>query len=102
MCQRSHLKVTSHNPVLLVNYILIHFCALPLSPSLSPSFFFFPVNSRVYLEVDLRHPALIQQWAEANVEELCYVETRHDISGRSVHTHTASVTWMSSNHFVSI
>ncbi|XP_071350424.1 MTRF1L release factor glutamine methyltransferase [Trachinotus anak] len=37
---------------------------------------------RVYLEVDPRHPPLIQRWVEANVEELHYVETRHDITGR--------------------
>lgn len=41
-------------------------------------------NSRVYLEVDPRHPPLIQQWVEAHVEDLHYVETRHDITGRSV------------------
>uniref|UniRef100_UPI0037E8DFF2 MTRF1L release factor glutamine methyltransferase n=1 Tax=Semicossyphus pulcher TaxID=241346 RepID=UPI0037E8DFF2 len=39
-------------------------------------------KGRVYLEVDPRHPPLIQQWVEANVEETHYVETRHDISGR--------------------
>ncbi|TNN83992.1 HemK methyltransferase family member 1 [Liparis tanakae] len=37
---------------------------------------------RVYLEVDPRHPPLIQQWVEVNVEEMRYVETRHDITGR--------------------
>ncbi|XP_074500715.1 MTRF1L release factor glutamine methyltransferase [Sebastes fasciatus] len=39
-------------------------------------------HGRVYLEVDPRHPPLIQTWVEANVEEMRYVETRHDISGR--------------------
>ncbi|XP_041816279.1 MTRF1L release factor glutamine methyltransferase [Chelmon rostratus] len=37
---------------------------------------------RVYLEVDPRHPPLIRRWVEANVEEMHYMETRHDISGR--------------------
>ncbi|XP_042262211.1 MTRF1L release factor glutamine methyltransferase isoform X1 [Thunnus maccoyii] len=37
---------------------------------------------RVYLEVDPKHPPLIRQWVEVNVEELHYVETRHDITGR--------------------
>ncbi|KAK2861976.1 hypothetical protein Q5P01_001509 [Channa striata] len=36
----------------------------------------------VYLEVDPRHPLLIQPWVEAHVEELRYMETRHDITGR--------------------
>lgn len=39
-------------------------------------------HGRVYLEVDPRHPPLIQRWVEVNVEEMHYVETRHDISGR--------------------
>ncbi|XP_056292738.1 MTRF1L release factor glutamine methyltransferase [Pseudoliparis swirei] len=39
-------------------------------------------HGRVYLEVDPRHPPLIQQWVEVNVEEMRYVETRHDITGR--------------------
>ncbi|XP_028261858.1 MTRF1L release factor glutamine methyltransferase [Parambassis ranga] len=39
-------------------------------------------EGRVYLEVDPRHPPLIRRWVEVNVEELQYVETRHDISGR--------------------
>ncbi|XP_040891050.1 MTRF1L release factor glutamine methyltransferase isoform X2 [Toxotes jaculatrix] len=39
-------------------------------------------HGRVYLEVDPRHPPLIQRWVEANVEELRYVETQHDITGR--------------------
>ncbi|KAM9859922.1 MTRF1L release factor glutamine methyltransferase [Aulostomus maculatus] len=39
-------------------------------------------HGRVYLEVDPRHPPLIEQWVEANVEGLRYVETQHDISGR--------------------
>ncbi|TWW61982.1 HemK methyltransferase family member 1 [Takifugu flavidus] len=38
--------------------------------------------SRVYLEVEPRHPAMIQHWVEANEDELRYVETRHDITGR--------------------
>ncbi|XP_067443131.1 MTRF1L release factor glutamine methyltransferase isoform X2 [Thunnus thynnus] len=37
---------------------------------------------RVYLEVDPKHPPLIRQWVEVNVEELHYVEARHDITGR--------------------
>ncbi|KAM9410248.1 MTRF1L release factor glutamine methyltransferase [Pholidichthys leucotaenia] len=39
-------------------------------------------HGRVYLEVEPRHPPLIRQWVEVNVEELQYVETRHDITGR--------------------
>uniref|UniRef100_A0A1A8NA63 peptide chain release factor N(5)-glutamine methyltransferase n=1 Tax=Nothobranchius rachovii TaxID=451742 RepID=A0A1A8NA63_9TELE len=39
-------------------------------------------HGRVYLEVDPRHPPLIRQWAEENVEELRFVETRRDTSGR--------------------
>ncbi|KAM3878016.1 MTRF1L release factor glutamine methyltransferase [Diretmus argenteus] len=39
-------------------------------------------HGRVYLEVDPRHPPLIQQWVEAHVEELRYVRTQHDITGR--------------------
>ncbi|KAF0034807.1 hypothetical protein F2P81_012565 [Scophthalmus maximus] len=39
-------------------------------------------HGRAYLEVDPRHPRLIRRWVEANVEELRYVETRHDITGR--------------------
>ncbi|XP_015237570.1 PREDICTED: hemK methyltransferase family member 1 [Cyprinodon variegatus] len=43
----------------------------------------FLLNSgRVYLEVDPRHPPLIQRWVEENVEGLQYVETQNDISGR--------------------
>ncbi|KAG7244717.1 hypothetical protein INR49_029736 [Caranx melampygus] len=49
------------------------------------------IFSRVYLEVDPRHPPLIQQWVEANAEELRYVETRHDISSRSVLTDPQSL-----------
>uniref|UniRef100_A0A3Q3WY21 peptide chain release factor N(5)-glutamine methyltransferase n=1 Tax=Mola mola TaxID=94237 RepID=A0A3Q3WY21_MOLML len=41
-------------------------------------------RGRVYLEVDPRHPPLIPQWVEASVDRLHYVETRHDIAGRSV------------------
>ncbi|XP_041836846.1 MTRF1L release factor glutamine methyltransferase [Melanotaenia boesemani] len=39
-------------------------------------------HGRVYLEVDPRHPPLIRDWVEVNVEELQYVETRNDINGR--------------------
>ncbi|XP_047203300.1 MTRF1L release factor glutamine methyltransferase [Girardinichthys multiradiatus] len=39
-------------------------------------------RGRVYLEVDPRHPPLIRQWVEENVEELRYMETRHDVSSR--------------------
>uniref|UniRef100_A0A8C5NCZ6 peptide chain release factor N(5)-glutamine methyltransferase n=1 Tax=Gouania willdenowi TaxID=441366 RepID=A0A8C5NCZ6_GOUWI len=39
-------------------------------------------HGRVYLEVEPRHPPLIRQWVEVNVEELRYIETRHDITGR--------------------
>lgn len=39
-------------------------------------------RGRVYLEVDPRHPPLIRRWVEANVEEMQYVETRHDITAR--------------------
>ncbi|KAF3689988.1 HemK methyltransferase family member 1 [Channa argus] len=39
-------------------------------------------HGRVYLEVDPRHPLLIQPWVEAHVEGLHYMETRHDITGR--------------------
>eukprot|EP00066_Takifugu_rubripes_P023007 XP_011612273.1 PREDICTED: hemK methyltransferase family member 1 [Takifugu rubripes] len=39
-------------------------------------------QGRVYLEVEPRHPAMIQHWVEANEDELRYVETRHDITGR--------------------
>ncbi|XP_029907201.1 MTRF1L release factor glutamine methyltransferase [Myripristis murdjan] len=39
-------------------------------------------HGRVYLEVDPRHPPLIQQWVEARVEELRYIQTQHDITGR--------------------
>uniref|UniRef100_A0A674MYV2 peptide chain release factor N(5)-glutamine methyltransferase n=1 Tax=Takifugu rubripes TaxID=31033 RepID=A0A674MYV2_TAKRU len=41
-------------------------------------------QGRVYLEVEPRHPAMIQHWVEANEDELRYVETRHDITGRLV------------------
>lgn len=40
--------------------------------------------SRVYLEVEPRHPAMIQHWVAANEDALRYVETRHDITGRLV------------------
>ncbi|XP_008287611.1 MTRF1L release factor glutamine methyltransferase [Stegastes partitus] len=39
-------------------------------------------HGRVYMEVDPRHPPLIRRWVEVNVEELQYVETRLDITGR--------------------
>ncbi|XP_008406870.1 MTRF1L release factor glutamine methyltransferase isoform X1 [Poecilia reticulata] len=39
-------------------------------------------RGRVYLEVDPRHPALIRRWVEDNVEELRFVETRQDVSGK--------------------
>ncbi|XP_075997256.1 MTRF1L release factor glutamine methyltransferase isoform X2 [Genypterus blacodes] len=39
-------------------------------------------HGRVYLEVEPRHPPLIQRWVEANVEELRYVGTHHDITSR--------------------
>ncbi|CAG5980033.1 unnamed protein product [Menidia menidia] len=39
-------------------------------------------HGRVYLEVDPRHPPLIREWAEVNVQALQFVETRHDMSGR--------------------
>uniref|UniRef100_A0A3B5M1A9 HemK methyltransferase family member 1 n=1 Tax=Xiphophorus couchianus TaxID=32473 RepID=A0A3B5M1A9_9TELE len=41
-------------------------------------------RGRIYLEVDPRHPALIRRWVEDNVEELRFVETRQDVSGKSV------------------
>lgn len=36
----------------------------------------------VYLEVDPRHPPLIQHWVEENVEGLQYVSTQRDITNR--------------------
>uniref|UniRef100_A0A3B5PV69 HemK methyltransferase family member 1 n=1 Tax=Xiphophorus maculatus TaxID=8083 RepID=A0A3B5PV69_XIPMA len=39
-------------------------------------------RGRIYLEVDPRHPALIRRWVEDNVEELRFVETRQDVSGK--------------------
>ncbi|RVE73457.1 hypothetical protein OJAV_G00046830 [Oryzias javanicus] len=39
-------------------------------------------QGRVYLEVDPRHPPLVQQWVEVNEESLQYIETRSDICGR--------------------
>ena len=42
-------------------------------------------HSRLYLEVDPRHPPLIRQWVKSNLEELRYVETKQDYSNRSVH-----------------
>lgn len=39
-------------------------------------------NGRVYLEVDPRHPLLIQQWLKANVEEMHYVKTQRDFTNR--------------------
>ncbi|CAL8337451.1 unnamed protein product [Lota lota] len=40
------------------------------------------IHGHVYLEVDPRHPPLIQQWVKDNVNGLSYVETRHDITNR--------------------
>ncbi|XP_045547821.1 MTRF1L release factor glutamine methyltransferase isoform X2 [Salmo salar] len=39
-------------------------------------------HSRVYLEVDPRHPHLIQQWVEESVEGLHYLHTHRDITDR--------------------
>lgn len=39
-------------------------------------------HGRVYLEVDPRHPPLLQRWVEVNMKELQYVETQRDITGR--------------------
>lgn len=39
-------------------------------------------HGRLYLEVDPRHPPLIQRWAESNLEELHYVETKQDFNNR--------------------
>ncbi|XP_024271812.1 MTRF1L release factor glutamine methyltransferase isoform X1 [Oncorhynchus tshawytscha] len=39
-------------------------------------------HGRVYLEVDPRHPQLIQQWVEESVEELHYLRTHRDITDR--------------------
>lgn len=39
-------------------------------------------HGRLYLEVDPRHPPLIRQWAESNLEELRYVETKQDFNNR--------------------
>ncbi|KAJ7998427.1 hypothetical protein DPEC_G00204820 [Dallia pectoralis] len=39
-------------------------------------------TGRVYLEVDPRHPALIQQWAEGGDHGLRYVQTHCDFTGR--------------------
>ncbi|XP_035633082.1 MTRF1L release factor glutamine methyltransferase isoform X2 [Oncorhynchus keta] len=38
--------------------------------------------NRVYLEVDPRHPQLIQKWVEESVEELHYLHTHRDITDR--------------------
>lgn len=46
-------------------------------------FHFFLSCSRVYLEVDPRHPHLIQQWVEESVEGLHYLHTHRDITDRS-------------------
>ncbi|CAJ1050563.1 LOW QUALITY PROTEIN: MTRF1L release factor glutamine methyltransferase [Xyrichtys novacula] len=40
-------------------------------------------HGHVYLEVDPRHPLLLQQWVEANVEDMHYMETQQDINGRA-------------------
>lgn len=39
-------------------------------------------HGRLYLEVDPRHPPLIRRWAESNLEELRYVETKQDFNNR--------------------
>ncbi|KAF7665709.1 hypothetical protein LDENG_00135140 [Lucifuga dentata] len=39
-------------------------------------------HGRVYLEVDPRHPPLIQRWVKTNVEGLRYMGTQQDITGR--------------------
>ncbi|XP_045547822.1 MTRF1L release factor glutamine methyltransferase isoform X3 [Salmo salar] len=39
-------------------------------------------DGRVYLEVDPRHPHLIQQWVEESVEGLHYLHTHRDITDR--------------------
>ncbi|XP_004068788.2 hemK methyltransferase family member 1 [Oryzias latipes] len=49
---------------------------LTLAPRILPN------QGRVYLEVDPRHPPLIQQWVEGNGKSLQYIETRSDICGR--------------------
>ncbi|XP_056461653.1 MTRF1L release factor glutamine methyltransferase isoform X2 [Gadus chalcogrammus] len=40
------------------------------------------IHGHVYLEVDPRHPPLIQQWVKDHVPGLSYLETRHDITNR--------------------
>lgn len=40
------------------------------------------IHGHIYLEVDTRHPPLIQRWVTDNVPGLSYVETRHDITDR--------------------
>lgn len=45
-------------------------------------FYFLVRNSHAYLEVDPRHPPLIRQWVEGNVDRLQFKEARHDITGR--------------------
>lgn len=39
-------------------------------------------HGRVYLEVDPRHPPLIQRWVELNFEDLQYVATKQDFNNR--------------------
>uniref|UniRef100_A0A8C6T2R5 peptide chain release factor N(5)-glutamine methyltransferase n=1 Tax=Neogobius melanostomus TaxID=47308 RepID=A0A8C6T2R5_9GOBI len=39
-------------------------------------------HGRLYLEVDPRHPPLIQRWAESHLEELQYVVTKQDFNNR--------------------
>lgn len=39
-------------------------------------------HGQLYLEVDPRHPPLIQRWVESNLEELHYVETKQDFNNR--------------------
>ncbi|XP_059925026.1 MTRF1L release factor glutamine methyltransferase [Gadus macrocephalus] len=40
------------------------------------------IHGHVYLEVDPRHPPLIQQWVKDHVPGLSYLETRRDITNR--------------------
>lgn len=49
---------------------------LTLAPQILSSY------GRAYLEVDPRHPPLIRQWVEGNVDGLQFKEARHDITGR--------------------
>ncbi|CAI5687501.1 MTRF1L release factor glutamine methyltransferase isoform X1 [Oreochromis niloticus] len=49
---------------------------LTLAPQILSSY------GHAYLEVDPRHPPLIRQWVEGNVDRLQFKEARHDITGR--------------------